>query len=545
MDKYRGRVIQDTVFNREITVEYIFDLSFEDLDLEDQKLAMKTGWAFGVGDKADFEKCTKFKGYLFGPRQWRLWHAKEKFPAFIAAEGTGKTLIFWLFLIRLCLQYPGTRVLFMRASYPQLIKASLPTLWKIFQHFGWKEDKHYIHHISDKVIKLKVGDKISEILYMPAKNEGGQIMDIIADIRSLEIDCAVVDEVANIEELIILSLSSRPGRWGKVSDISMQKLIVGGNPPPEGSWQHKRWYMKLDSNDNPIDDPEEHTVFVASTYENRRNVSPTIIKSLEASPEYWKRTFLYGQLGFVPPNGEPVYKYFSQHYNLFVSQEALTYNPALPMLRGFDIGPTAKNKAVVVGQLDPKGVLLILAEFMILDPGIVRFGNYVVEQCNALFPGVQIWRDFSDPVAFHISQTDGNSPAGLLADCGIHLIAGEESFQLRTDAVEQIMSRFIDGSPGILIDGTRCPKLVQGMMGGYRYKIVDSANERFSREPIKDNFSHYCDALAYLCSRLAWIDNKKRDNSPRAESRRNAALLNKRKRHMGGYSQAKLDRLRG
>ena len=36
MDKYRGRVIHDEMYERDITVEYIFDLKFEDLDLEDQ-----------------------------------------------------------------------------------------------------------------------------------------------------------------------------------------------------------------------------------------------------------------------------------------------------------------------------------------------------------------------------------------------------------------------------------------------------------------------------------------------------------------------------
>ena len=77
MDKYKGRIIQDLQYDREIEVEYIFDLKFEDLDLEDQKLALRTGWAWGVGDHADFAKCKKLKGYLFTPKQWRLWHAQE------------------------------------------------------------------------------------------------------------------------------------------------------------------------------------------------------------------------------------------------------------------------------------------------------------------------------------------------------------------------------------------------------------------------------------------------------------------------------------
>lgn len=534
MDKYGGRVIRDEQYERDVTVEYIFDLKFEDLDFEDQKLAIRVGWAWGVADNQDFDKAKKLKGYLFTPRQWRLWHCLEKFPAFIGAEGTGKTLIFWLFLIRIAMTFPGTRLLFMRSTYPQLLKASLPTLWKIFSHFGWQEGKQYEHHVSNKIISLKFAKGVvSEILYMPSKNEGNDIMSIIEDMRSLEIDAAVLDEIANIDELVCRAVRSRIGRWGKVTNPQLRKMIVGGNPMPEGSWIHKRWYLKLDNDDRPLADPDEHTVFVASSYENRRNLAPDIIETLEASEDYWKNSFLYGRPGFIPPDGEPVYKYFRAHINLFVSDRQLVYNPALPLLRGWDIGPTAKNKAVVIGQLDPKGILIILAELMLLDPGITRFGNFVNEHCNALFPNPSGYRDFCDPVAFHISQTDSRSPAELLQTIGINMIAGEESFQLRTDAVEQVMGRFIDGTPGLLIDATRCPKLVNGMAGGFRYKIVDMPNERFSKEPVKDIWSHYCDALSYLCSRLAYVTIKKRDESLTAQRQRDKALRNKRRAMLG------------
>lgn len=543
MDKYRGRVIRDEMYDRDITVEYIFDLKFEDLDLEDQKLAMKVGWAFGVGNKTDFEKCTQFKGYLFTPRQWRLWHAKEKYPALISGEGTGKSLIFWLFLIRVCLQYPGTRTLFMRETYAQLTSASLPTLWKIFAHFGWEENKHFIHHVSNKKVILKVGNKESELLYMAAQNENGDVMDVVRNIRSLEVDCIVADEIANIHELVFLSLRSRVGRWGRVKDANLRKLIAGGNPASEGSWQHNRWYKKLNGRGDTLADADQHTVFGGSTYENRRNVAPEIIEALETSDDYWRNTFLYGYPGFMPPSGEPVYKNFK--YETYVSMQQLEYSTAVPLLRGWDIGPTAVNKACAVAQLDSRGILIVLAEFTMNDPGVMRFGEYVSEQCNIMFPGVPYIRDFTDPVAFDISQTDMASPAMRLYELGIVLYPGEEKFQARHDAVVSVMNRLVDGTPGLRIDGTRCRKLVDGFLGGYRYKTVDATHERYSREPLKDIYSHIHDAFQYLCSRLFHADNRKRDNSPRAQRRRDRALLNKRKRHMGGYTQAKLDRLRG
>ncbi len=536
MDKYGGRVIRDEQYDRDVTVEYIFDLKFEDLDLEDQKLAIKVGWAWGVHDAGkDLDTCKQLKGYLFTPKQWRLWHAQEKFPAYIGGEGSGKTLIFWLIALRNSFMYPGTRGLFMRATYPQLEKASLPTLWKICAHFGWQEGVQYNHNISKKsiTIPIRIGKKVitSEILYMPAKNEGNDIQAIIQDLRSLEIDYAMLDEIATIDELVCRAVRSRVGRWGKIGNPVHRKMIVGGNPPSEGSWIHKRWYQKLDNADNPLKDPDEHTVFVASSYENRRNLAPDIITALESSEDYWKNTFLYGQLGFVPPDGEPIYKNFN--YSLFVSNKQLLHSPRTVLLRGWDIGPTAVNKACIVAQLDSRGVLIVLAEFMMLDPGVTKFGEYVKSYTNAWFPDVPGIRDFCDPVAFDISQTDGQSPATKLRDIGIDLIAGEESFQLRYDAVNQTMNRFIDGVPGMYIDGTRCRKLVEGFMGGYLYKIVDLPTQRFSKEPVKNMYSHYHDALQYLCSRLAFVQGRKRDESEKANRHRQNALRNKRQALLG------------
>lgn len=534
MEKYRGKMIVDPNRGHEIEVEDIYDLSFEDLEFEDQRLALKMGWAWGVGDKPDIDKCKQFKAYLFRPKQYRFFWTPSRFPAYIGAFGSGKSLILCLKGIYLSLMYPGTKGLLMRATYPQLMDTTIATLFKIFSYFGWQSGKQYNHHISRKLVELYTGkDTVSTILYRPAKNEGENIQASIEDLQSLEIDWAGIDEIVGVDERVVMAVRNRVGRWGVIGKSEHRMMMVSGNPPSEGTWVHKRWYERKYTDDTPIQDPEEHAVFASSTYENKRNLPKDYIDALEASPDYWKQAFLYGRLSFIPPEGLPVYQYFAAHYNLFVSDKPLSYNPKLPILRGYDIGPTAKNKAVVIGQLDPKGVLIILAEFMVLDPGITRFGRYITEQCSAMFPDATEYRDIADPVAFHISQTDGKSPAGLLREFGINLIPGEESFQLRTDAVEQVMARFIDGVPGLLIDSTRCPKLTQGMAGGFRYRIIDEPNSRYSKEVIKDIYSHYCDALAYLCSRLAFIDRKKRDESRQAVRRRDAALANKRKRLLG------------
>jgi hypothetical protein len=535
VEKYGGREIYDEETDFRIVVEDIYHLKFEDLDLEDQHLALKFEWAWGVTDQPDITKTNNIKAYLFRPNQRKMWLAKETSPFYCGAFGAGKSLILWLKALRNCLYYPGTRGLYMRATYKQLDTASLPTLWKIFEYFGWRKEVHYTHNISRHSINILIDpsrDLKSEIIYMAAKNESGDIQEIIQDLQSLEIDFACLDEIATIDELIAQTVRSRIGRWGKITKPQDMQLLVAGNPPNEQSWIHMRWYKKQYKDGTPLGDPEEHAVFVSSTYENIRNLPKKYIRDLENAPGWFKNTFLYGQLGFVPPEGIPVYEKFN--YNMYVKEEELKYNPELYMLRGWDLGPTHVNKTSVVAQLDSRGVLLVLAEFMLTDPGVIPFGQLVNEQCHIMFPLAKKWRDFADPVSFHISQTDGMSPASLLLKIGIQLIKGEESFINRIEAVRQVMSRIVDnGQPGLLIDKTRCPILVEGFLGGYRYNVLDSDNLRFSKGPVKDKFSHFHDALQYLCSRLGFIDysEEHRSRIDRARHpRRNAELIKKREK---------------
>lgn len=531
VEKYAGKEIYDKNLDKKIIVEDIYDLQFEDLEREDQILALKFGWAWGVSSHNDPTKAKKLACYLFRPKQYKFWWNPSRFPAYIGAFGSGKSLILCLKGLYYSIMYPGTRGLLMRATYPQLMDTTIATLMKIFSYFGWRSGEHYNHHISRKIVEINVGKTKSEILYRPAKNEGQDIQSAIEDLQSLEIDWAGIDEIVGVEERVFMAVRNRVGRWGKIPKQEHRQLMVSGNPPSEGSWIQKRWYQKKYTDEKPIQDPEEHSVFVSSTYENRRNLPKDYIEALESSPEYWRNTFLLGHLGFIPPDGEPIYKFFN--YEMYVSDKRLEYNPKLPILRGWDIGPTAKNKACIVAQLDSRGVLIVLAEYHMLDPGVTKFGRYVQQNCYAEFPEAKDYKDFCDPVAFHASQTDGQSPAALLLEEGIHLIPGEEGFQLRIEAVEKTMTRIIDGVPGMLVDGSRCKMLVNGFTGGYRYRIIDEPNKRFSKEPVKDQFSHIHDALQYLCSRLAFVDQKKRDESQQAARRRNAALLRKRRKYLG------------
>lgn len=537
VSKYGGKKIEDKLLKRVITVRTttdskgmplgIYDLRFEDLDIGDQKLALhpEIGWAWGVweGGKT-LEQAKEVRGFLYRPKQRAFIHAPERYPLYIGAFGSGKSLILWIKCLQNCMAYPGTVGLFMRATYPQMEK-SLLTFRKIASHFGWREGKEFKHNIGKHFITFNNG---SEIHYMPAKTDGATLDETIQNLRSFEMDFIALDEIVDIPEGIFMTSGGRVGRWGKIPEEERHQVIGAGNPPSSGSWIHKRWYLKREDKNKPLSNPEEYGLWVSSTYENMRNLPAAYLRDLENKPDWYREAYLYGRLSFQPPDGTPVFGDFD--YGTYVAKERLEPHEDLPIIRGHDLGPTSKNKACVIGQIDPRGVLLIFAEVLVEDIGIGTYIERVIEVTNQLFPGSHEIRDFTDPVAFDPSQTDHKSAADIAREYGIRFYPGEEKTQIRLEAVSKMMHRLSgDGVPGIYID-RRCEKLIQGFMGGYRYKVTDVEHKRFSMSPVKDEYSHVMDALQYLCTRVTHVQNINNPNSVRAKAKkRNSSMAQKRK----------------
>lgn len=511
--KMEGRI----VFERDA-----INLTFEQLSYEDKLRAVKEGWAFAVGDNPN--NPTAIKGVLFRPKQREIFYKAVKYPAYIGAFGSGKSLILCVKALSIALKYPGTRVILIRETYPQLIDTTISTLFKIFNHFGWRDKRDYNHVITRKLIELNTSPERSQIMYRPARNEGQSIEAAIADLQSLEVDWAGIDEAPGVMERIYLALQGRIGRWGRVTEERNRQLMIVGNPPPQEHYIYKRYVQHQFMDGTDIPDPENYFITVASTYENKANLPPDYIKALEAYPTWWRSVYLEGNWGFMPLDGEAVYPHFRP--DLYVSNTRLKYHEDRPIIRGWDLGTTGKFKAVVFCQLDPKGVLLVLGEILNNDPGIENFGLQVQRECRLHFPKCNEYKDFADPAAFDYSQTDMKSPAMILANIGIRLAPSDKEFSLRNEALTQLLSRVIDGSPGLYLSGPDCPKLYQAMLGGYRYKVLDEGNGRYSRAPVKDIFSHVVDALQYAAARIVVVDPKTKNE-----------YLAKIRARMGGYNK--------
>ncbi|RMD95094.1 MAG: TerL, partial [Alphaproteobacteria bacterium] len=70
--------------------------------------------------------------------------------------------------------------------------------------------------------------------------------------------------------------------------------------------------------------------------------------------------------------------------------------------------------------------------------------------------------------------------------------------RLRVQAISAPCERMIDGRPGLLVSREGAPWLHKGLLGGWHYKRLRvSGDERYADKPVKNDYSHVCDALGY------------------------------------------------
>jgi hypothetical protein len=197
-------------------------------------------------------------------------------------------------------------------------------------------------------------------------------------------------------------------------------------------------------------------------------------------------------------DGKPVYPEWQD--KLHVAPQPLQPIPGRSLALGFDFGLTP---ACIIGQMSPKGQLLILQELVSEDMGIRQFYSEVVlPTLNEQYPGFRI-EAVGDPAGVNRSQTDEKTCFEELASLGLGCEpADSNEFVKRRESVAFFLQRLTSSGAGIQVDAS-CRTVIKGFRGGYRYeRLKASGSARFKDRPAKDKYSHPHDALQYLCMHM-------------------------------------------
>jgi hypothetical protein len=421
-----------------------------------------------------FSECEQFIRGLMGP------------------FGSGKSSGCVIELVKIAsLQKPGVdgkrraRFAAIRNTYPQLRDTTIKTVhdWLPPHFFGQYFSAEHRYYLTGLAPDLEV-----EILFRALDRP-----EHVANLLSLELTAAWVNEAREIPWAVIQALQGRVGRFPAAKDGGCVRsgLILDTNPPDTDSWWYQLFEERSPDNAQLFKQPsgvspeaENKDKLPANYYEN-------LLKSMDADQV---AVYVHGQYGFLR-DGKPVYP----EYNDAMHCKPCSPVPGVKIQRGWDFGLTP---ACVFSQLLPSGKWIQFDELTADSLGIERFSTEVLLHCSTHYQGFE-FEDVGDPAGNAKSQTDEKSCFEILRGKQILIQGGEQTIAMRIEAVKWALRQLVSGEPMLQLD-PKCKVLRKGYQGRYRYKKVQIAGteERYHNEPDKNEYSHPHDANQYVAVKL-------------------------------------------
>lgn len=266
-------------------------------------------------------------------------------------------------------------------------------------------------------------------------------------------------------------------------------ILLTFNPPSKFHWTYKQFFARTQEQLAEMG----MALFRQPALENEKNLRKGYYSQLRnvMDPEMARR-FVDGEVVTLYP-GRPVFPGFRENVHF---REELQPVPALPFVVMIDFGLTP---CCLFAQVTHRGQLRVYKELQLFDAGADDLGAEVAAVMGSEFAGWKIGRAWGDPAGRQRSQADKTTPFEILRKHKIPVQESEQAWNVRWEAVHQRSQRMVDGEPAVIIDSNRCPILMEGLLGAYRYP-KSGDNAEYSSQPLKNKFSHLADAFQYGCA---------------------------------------------
>jgi len=418
--------------------------------------------------------------------------------------GSGKTTTVLFELVRrACEQRPGldgirrTRYALLRQTLNQLKQTVLKD---IIQWFGplseWK--------VSESTVWFKFGDVVSEWILLPLETPEDQ-----KRILSMNLTGAFVSEAIEIDFDLLVAIAGRCGRFPSAADggASWYGVVLDSNMPTEGTPWHScvatppvEWQVFIQP--SGLAPNAENLNFLLQTpatlalpldHPDRLAKGREYYQRLSTSTNpAWVKRYVMAEFG-PDPSGAAVYA--GMFFSAFHCRDELLVIPGAPLLIGMDLG---RDPWAVIGQLDHMSRLLVHEEVPADDVGLkLQLPKIRQVAAQRRYLGCPICIIF-DPAGMSKGSFDELTSFDVIRSFGFMCMpAPSNRLPPRLNAVERFLTESRGGTAAMLVDRSRCPKLVGALNGSYRFKY----NQIGESQPVpeKNQWSHVADAHQYLC----------------------------------------------
>lgn len=422
--------------------------------------------------------------------------------------GSGKTVTcVWDLFKRACEQSPAqdglryTRFAIVRQTLQQL---KMTVLKDILEWLGPVAD----YKVSDSTIRITAGDVRSEWIMIPLENPEDQKRLLSSQLTGVWMSEAIEMDIGLVGPIL-----GRCGRYpaGARGNCTWHGMVADTNMPSEGSEWHKlmelqrppTWHVFVQP--GGMEPDAENLANLRQTDATRALPEDDPVRQAQGrqyyidlvngghSEDFLKR-YVHAQYG-DDPSGQAVFREsFKRSFHVVKEIPEPVYGH--PLLIGQDFG---RDPCSIICQLDHKGRLLVLEEVLAegigLELHVERSLRPVLVQPRYMGRAVAVIGDPAGRSKDSISEETSFDALKRLGFSCFPAPTNDPDSRLR--AVEAFLGAQRDGGPAMVIDGTRCPKLVRALDGGYRFGKTKSGQRK--PKPDKNEYSHIADALQYAC----------------------------------------------
>lgn len=495
------------------------------------------------------------------------FHASDAFVRGLRGPiGTGKSVACAVDLFNLSLlqePYKGVRKVrigAIRNTYPELKSTTIKT-W--LDWFGEITSMKWDAPITGTVrLPLPDGTHLHlEIIFIAIDRP-----DDIKKLKSLDLTTCWLNEVSELAKAIYDMAVGRIARYPSMKDDGIGAthpcLVMDLNPCDDDHWYYKlaeerdeaaieeleKTLKEVAGFDRPLLDfyALPRAVLRVGKGEKARYVpNPDAegvrhqvlgyaywLNQVAGKGEEWINVYLMGEYGTVT-SGKPVFPEYRD--SIHCSKTIIKPYVGLPLLLGWDFGLTP---ACAIGQVTPRGKLVLLDEIIGEDIGIREFAKNVAKPYLLTnYRGFEIlsWSDPSGTSRSTITAED--TCIRELNEAGIPTNpAWTNEWNARREAVAGFMSRMPGGEPGLEVS-PKCKTLRKGFNGKYFYeRLAVLGEERFKDSPVKNMYSHIQDAAQAIALHADRDLQKDADRARRNAKRTASGQTSQKGQHAGAYA---------